>query len=73
MKFYLGILKEIISIFSHRINTIVSLTPRERYIDLIQWNPKYLKSTFDKHIDSFLGVTPLTMHRIKNSMQKNNK
>ncbi len=46
------------------------MTPKERYIDLINWNPKYLKSTFDKHIASFLGVTPLTIHRIKKSKQK---
>jgi CRP-like cAMP-binding protein len=70
MKFYLGILKDVILTFSHRINTFVALTPKERYIDLINWNPKYLKSTFDKHIASFLGVTPLTIHRIKKSKEK---
>ena len=70
MKFYLGILKEIILTFSHRINTFVAMTPNERYVDLINWNPKYLRSTFDKHIASFLGVTPLTIHRIKKSKQK---
>jgi CRP-like cAMP-binding protein len=70
MKFYLGILKEIILTFSHRINTFVAMTPKERYLDLINWNPNYLKSTFDKHIASFLGVTPLTIHRIKKSKQK---
>ena len=70
MQFYLGFLKEVILTFSHRINTFVAMTPKERYRDLIQWNPKYLKSTFDKHIASFLGVTPLTIHRIKKSKQK---
>ena len=73
MNFYLGFLKEVTITFSHRINTFVSMTPRERYIDLINWNPKYLKSTFDKHIASFLGVTPLTMHRIKKFKQKHIK
>jgi CRP-like cAMP-binding protein len=70
MKFYLGFLKEVILTFSHRINTFVAMTPKERYIDLINWNPKYLKATFDKHIASFLGVTPLTLHRIKKSNEK---
>jgi CRP-like cAMP-binding protein len=72
MQFYLGMMKEIIITFSHRINTFVSMTTAERYEDLIKWNPKYLESTFDKHIASFLGVSPLTIHRVKN-MQKNNK
>ena len=74
MYFYLNnILKEAILTLSHRINTFVALTPAERYKDLIEWNPKYLKTTFDKHIASFLGVTPLTIHRIKKSWQKHIK
>jgi CRP-like cAMP-binding protein len=70
MQFYLGFLKEVILTFSRRINSFVAMTPSERYTDLINWNPKYLKSTFDKHIATFLGVTPLTIHRIKKSKQK---
>ena len=73
MQFYLGFLKEVILTFSHRINTFVSMSPKQRYLDLIRWNPKYLKSTFDKHIASFLGVTPLTIHRIKKFKQKHIK
>jgi CRP-like cAMP-binding protein len=73
MHFYLGFLKEIILTFSHRINTFVALTPSQRYMDLILWNPNYLKSTFDKHIASFLGVKPLTIHRIKKAWQKDIK
>jgi len=73
MKFYLGFLKETILTFSHRINTFVAMTPKRRYLDLIHWNPKYLKSTFDRHIASFLGVTPLTLHRIKKSREKHIK
>jgi CRP-like cAMP-binding protein len=73
MMFYISFLKEVIITFSHRINTFVAMTPKERYLDLIHWNPKYLKSTFDKHIASFLGVTPLTIHRIKKSKEKHIK
>lgn len=73
MTFYLNILKEIISAFSHRIHTFVSMTSKERYLDLIEWNPLYLKSTFDKNIASFLGIKPLTLHRIKKEISKNIK
>lgn len=66
MEFYLSFLKEIILTLSHRVDTFVSMTTKERYDDLIKWNPKYLDKTYDKHIASFLGVTPLTLHRIKN-------
>lgn len=65
MKFYLNFLKEIILTFSYRLNTFVTMTPKERYLDLIRWNPILIESTFDKHLASFLGMTPLTLHRIK--------
>jgi len=68
MVFYLNLLKEIVLIFSYRIDSFVTMTPKERYLDLVKWNPLYLESTFDKHIASFLGITPLTLHRIKKSM-----
>lgn len=69
MKFYINILKEIILVFSHRINTFVTMTAKERYLDLIKWNPLYLNNTYDKHLASFLGITPLTLHRIKKTIK----
>lgn len=65
MKFYLNFLKEIILTLSYRLNTFVTMTPEERYLDLITWNPILLERAFDKHIASFLGISPLTIHRIK--------
>jgi len=73
MNFYLNILKEVILVFSHRIDTFVTMNSKERYLDLIQWNPLFLKSTFDKHIASFLGIKPLTLHRIKKVTSKDIK
>ncbi|WP_250434814.1 Crp/Fnr family transcriptional regulator [Hanstruepera flava] len=69
MAFYINILKEVIAAFSHRIHTFVAMTSEERYLDLIDMNPDYLKSTFDKHIASFLGIKPLTLHRIKKKLK----
>lgn len=65
LTFYLNFLKEIILTLSYRLNTFVTMTPEERYLDLIKWNPILLETAFDKHIASFLGITPLTIHRIK--------
>jgi len=69
MKFYLNFLKEIIVTLSYRLNTFVSMTSEERYLDLIKWNPILLETTFDKHIASFLGITPITIHRIKKGLK----
>lgn len=65
MNFYLYLMKEIILVFGHRIHTFVTMDSTHRYLDLMKWNPNYLKSTFDKHIASFLGMSPLTYLRVK--------
>lgn len=70
MSFYLNFLKEIILTLSYRLNTFVTMTPKERYVDLIRWNPILIESAFDKHLASFIGVTPLTFHRIKKDISK---
>lgn len=65
MTFYLNLMKEIIVVFAHRIHTFVTMDSQGRFQDLMKWNPSYLKSTFDKHLASFLGISPLTYLRIK--------
>ncbi len=72
MKFYLSFLKEIILTLSYRLNTFVTMSSEERYLDLIKWNPILIETTFDKHIASFLGITPLTIHRIKKKLKNIN-
>jgi hypothetical protein len=69
MKFYLDFLKEIILALSYRLNSFVTMTPKERYLDLIRWNPILIETAFDKHLASFLGITPLTIHRIKKNIK----
>ena len=39
MEFYLNLLKELILTFSHRITTLLTMNPKERYIDLLEWKP----------------------------------
>ncbi len=70
LKFYLNFLKEIILTLTYRLNTFVTMTPKERYIDLLRWNPILIESSYDKHLASFLGIKPLTIHRIKKDILK---
>jgi len=70
LKFYLNFLKEIILTLSYRLNTFVTMTPKERYIDLLRWNPILIESSYDKHLASFLGITPLTIYRIKKDITR---
>lgn len=69
MTVYLNMMKEVIVAFSRRIHSFVAMNATERYLDLMNWNPLYLKSTYDKHLASFIGVTPLTIHRVKNKIK----
>ena len=68
MKFYLSILKEMILTFTYRLNTFITMSPKERYIDLLRWNPILIESSYDKHLASFLGIKPLTIYRIKKKL-----
>lgn len=70
MNFYLNMLKEMILTFTYRLNTFITMTPKERYIDLLRWNPILIESSYDKHLASFLGITPLTIYRIKKEISK---
>jgi hypothetical protein len=70
MQFYLNFLKEIILTLSYRLNTFVAMTSKERYLDLLRWNPILIESSYDKHLASFLGIKPLTIHRIKKNILK---
>ena len=41
-------------------------TPQERYIDLIKKHPEILKRVPQHYIASFLGITPISLSRIRN-------
>lgn len=69
LSFYLDFLKEIILTLSHRVGTFVTMNPKERYEDLLRWNPKYLHSAFDKDVASFIGIKPITLYRIKKEVE----
>jgi CRP-like cAMP-binding protein len=70
MKLYLNILKEMILTFTYRLNTFITMSPKERYIDLLRWNPILIETSYDKHLASFLGIKPLTIYRIKKEITK---
>jgi signal-transduction protein with cAMP-binding, CBS, and nucleotidyltransferase domain len=66
MDYYLRVMKDVISVLAHRVFTFVSMDAKGRYNDLMQWSPDYLKNTYDKFLASFLGMRPVTYHRVKN-------
>ena len=70
MRLYLSVLKESIDILSYRIETMITMTPKERYLDLLRLNPSFLNKAFDKHIANFLGITNVSLSRIIKKVNK---
>jgi len=41
-------------------------TPRERYADLVKYHPEIIKRVPQHYIASYLGITPISLSRIRN-------
>jgi len=64
MQLHLNTLKEAITRLFYRVETLTTMTPEERYKDIVALNPDFLKETNAKYLASYLGVTPQSLSRI---------
>ena len=55
---------------SQRILSLITKTAEERYIDFIEEYPKFLQRIPQKYLASYLGVTPISLSRIRNKISK---
>lgn len=51
-----------------RIDTLLFLSPEERYIDLLNNQPEILQQIPQKHIATYLGIQPQSLSRIRKRM-----
>jgi CRP-like cAMP-binding protein len=65
---YIESMKEAILTLTYRLNTLITMTAEERYLDLLNRNPFFLKDAFDKYVANYLGITPVTFSRIKKKL-----
>lgn len=70
---YVNALKEIISTLNYRVETMITMSAKDRYLDLLKRNPKFLQKTYSKHIANFLGITPVSFSRILKEIEGNEK
>ena len=70
MALYLNILKEAVLNLSYRVESLITMTNEERYIDLLKKNPQFLKSAYSKHVANYLGITPVSLSRIISRVKK---
>ncbi len=71
MQLYLNILKEAVVRLSYRIESLITMTSEERYLDLLKINPKFLNKVYDKHVANYLGITNVSLSRIIKRVNKN--
>ena len=62
---YLNSLKEAILRLTYRVQSMVTMSSEERYLDLLKMNPGFLEKSYDKYVAHFLGITPVSLSRIK--------
>ncbi len=64
MQLHLNALKEAITRLFYRVESLTTMTPEERYKDILEFNPNFLKTTNDKYLANYLGITPQSLSRI---------
>lgn len=62
--------KKIIQQAFQRVESFVFLSPEERYKKFVKDNPKLIHRVPDKHIANVLGITPVSLSRIRNRISK---
>lgn len=56
-----------------RVESFVLYSPLQRYQNLIDLQPEIIQRVADKHIASYIGVTPVSLSRIRKRLAKNLK
>ena len=68
---YLQETKSHIQNLVNRLEGLLDKNPFERYMDLLDKNPKIFQAAFNKQIADFLGITPVSLSRIIGRYKKN--
>lgn len=71
MQLYFSGLKENILTLIGRVESLTEKSPEQRYLDLIEKYPIFFKKAFNKHIASYLGITPVSLSRIIKRVRDN--
>lgn len=67
-RMYFG--KKIIMQAFQRVETFVFLSPEKRYEKFVKDNPKLIHRVPDKYIANVLGITPVSLSRIRNRISR---
>ncbi len=62
-----------IALLSDRVRSFVMLKPEERYLQLIEQNPSLVDRVPNKYIANIIGITPVSLSRIRNRIASQKK
>lgn len=65
-------LQENIMTLISRVESLISLTPEERYEALLERSPQFFQTAFNKHIANYLGITAVSFSRIVKRRRNSN-
>ncbi|GAB3936723.1 Crp/Fnr family transcriptional regulator [Mucilaginibacter myungsuensis] len=65
-----NLLLEILGQAMDRIESFVMLSPEERYLKLVKEKPNIVDRVADKHLATLLGITPVSLSRIRKRIVK---
>jgi CRP-like cAMP-binding protein len=66
-----GLQENILTLIS-RVESLIDLTPEERYEALLERSPQFFRTAFNKHIANYLGITAVSLSRIIKRRSKSN-
>ncbi|MGI9530737.1 Crp/Fnr family transcriptional regulator [Lutimonas sp.] len=69
-RLYMSSLKEAILRLTYRVNSMITMNSEQRYLDLLEMNPDFLKGAYDKYVANYLGITAVSFSRIKKKLNK---
>ena len=68
---YVNILKQNMIIMQNRIEESLTKNPEQRYVSLLQKSPELFQQAFNKQIAKYLGITPVSLSRIRKRVYHN--
>jgi CRP-like cAMP-binding protein len=71
LNMYIEVLKDAILELRIRLDSMIIMSPEERYKELIKSNPRFLNSAYSKYIANYLGITPVSLSRIIKRVKTN--
>jgi len=61
---FIAALQENIQTLVFRVESLIDKLPEQRYEELLERNPQFFQTAFNKHIANYLGITPNSLSRI---------